>query len=212
MFRKLLALIALALVVWLGARYFAHRGEIRATFVFHDAGDIRKGDAVVEDGATIGRVTKVTRLDGQDSVDVRIDRGHRRDVVNDSLIRIDDHRVLVNNTFAIGRPIDDGAVLRVKDDRVRQWLAKHADSVKPFVDKVKRAADAKIDAIDAELASATAKVPEWKRQGREAFEQHIDELKKKFEATEKDLQKSDKVAEARKLREKFERWLQEVER
>ena len=212
MFRKLLALIALAVVVWLGARYFSHRGEIKATLVFHEAGSLRKGDPVVENDETIGRVTKVTQLDGEDAVVIRLDRAHRRSVVTDSLFSVENRRVVVSNTFAVGKPIDDGAVLRVKDDRFSRWLAKHADSVKPLIEKVKRAADEKLDAIDAELTSAAAKVPDWKREGKGVFEKNVDALQKKVEKTEEDLKRSDKMAEAKKVREKFERWLAEVRR
>lgn len=210
MFRKLLALIALAALVWLGARYFAHRGEVKATIVFHDAGDLRKGDPVMEGDDRIGRVVKVTKLDGNDAVDVRIDKRHRRDVVTDSLFAVDDHQLVVTNTFAVGKPIDDGAVLRAKDDRLRTWLAKHAGSVKPLLEKVKRAADEKLDSLDKELASATAKMPEWKAEGKDSFDKHLAELKKKMAKAEEDLKKSDKTAEAKKLRDKFERWLAEV--
>jgi hypothetical protein len=212
MFRKLLALIALAAVIWLGARYFANRGEIKATVVFREAGALRKGDPVVENDQTIGRVTKVTQLEGQDAVVIRLDREHRRDVVTDSLFSVENRRIVVNNTFAVGKPIDDGAVLRAKDDRFSRWLAKHAGSVKPLIEKVKRLADENLDAIDAELASASAKVPEWKREGKGVFEKNVGALQKKIEKTEEDLKHSDHAAEARKLREKFDRWLAEVQR
>src|SRR4051812_14395306 len=128
MLRKLLALMVLAAAIWLGARYFAHRGEIKATIVFHEAGALRKGDPVVENGTAIGSGTKVTRLDGKDPVDGRIDPAPRRDVVTDSLVAVDGHRVVVNNPFAVGKPINDGAVLQAKDDRFSRWLARHADS------------------------------------------------------------------------------------
>ena len=212
MFRKLLALIVLAAAIWLGARYFAHRGQIRFTVVFHEAGAVRKGDPVVENDQTVGRVTQITHLDGQDAVVIRLDREHRRDVVTDSLFSVENRRVVVSNTFAIGKPVEDGAVLRVKEDRLSRWLAKHADAVKPFVEKVKRAADEKFDSIDADLASAMAKAPEWKREGKDVFDKNLDELQKKIEKTSKDLESSDKAAEARKLREKFEKWLAEVRR
>jgi hypothetical protein len=206
MARKLLALIVLAALVWLGARYFAHRGEVRATVVFNDAGDLRKGDPVTDGDEQIGRVTKVTKLDGKDAVDIRLDRTHRRSIVTDSLFAADGHQLIVTNTFAIGKPIEDGAVLRAKDDRFSKWLAKHAGSVKPMIEKVKRAADEKFDAIDKELASASARVPQWKREGKDAFDKHVAEMKEKIAKAEKDLN----PAEAKKLREKFEKWLAEV--
>jgi ABC-type transporter Mla subunit MlaD len=213
MFRKLLALIALAALVWLGARYFAHRGDIKATVMIHSAARLRKGDPVVENGRAVGRIIRISPIDdGQDAVVIRIDRDHRRDIVTDSLLTVDDRRLVVNNTFAVGKPIDDGAVLHVKDDRFSRWLAKHANAVQPLVEKVKRAADEKLDAIDAELASATAKVPDWKREGKDVFDKNIGELKTKIDKAEDDLKRSDKLAEAKKLREKFDRWLAEVQR
>jgi ABC-type transporter Mla subunit MlaD len=213
MFRKLLALIVLAAAVWLGARYFSHRGEVKATLIVRHAGALHKGDPVVQDGQTIGRVTTISHIDdGQDAVVIRIDRDHRRDVVTDSFFSLEKGRVTVSNTFAVGKPIDDGAVLHVKDDRFGRWLARHAASVRPLIEKVKRAADQKLDAIDVELASAAAKVPDWKREGEDAFDKNISALEKKIEKTEEDLKRSDKVAEAKKVREKFERWLAEARR
>src|SRR6266568_5023036 len=161
MFRKLLALIVLAAAVWLGARYFAQRGQIRFTVVVHEAGAVRKGDPVVENDQTVGRVTQITHLDGQDAVIIRLEREHRRDIVSDSLFSVENRRIGVNNTFAIGKPI---------------------------VEKVKRAADEKLDSIDAELASATAKAPEWKREGKDVFDKNLDALQKKIEKTSKDLE------------------------
>jgi hypothetical protein len=217
MFRKLLALIVLAALVWLGARYFAHRGEVKATIVFHQPGELRKGDPIVENGETIGRITAITPLGDESAVSVRIDRRHRRDVVTDSSFTADGRRIVVNNTFAIGKPIDDGALLRAKDDdRFSRWLAKNAAAVQPFVEKLKRAADQQFDSLndslEKDLASASAKMPEWKREGKEAFDKHVEELKKKIEKAEKDLEKTDHKAEARKLREKFDKWLAEVRR
>ena len=115
MFRKLLALTVFAAAVWLGARYFAHRGQIRFTLVVHEAGAVRKGDPVVENDQTIGRITKISELDGQDAVIIRLEREHRRDIVTDSLFSVENRRIVVNNTFAIGKPIEEGAVLRAKD-------------------------------------------------------------------------------------------------
>src|SRR5436305_9607189 len=91
---KVLALIALAAVIWFGARYFAHRGEIKVTLVARHSGSLRKGDPVIEDGHTIGQVIKTSHIyDGADAVIVRIDREHRRDLVSDSLFSVESHRV-----------------------------------------------------------------------------------------------------------------------
>jgi len=213
MFRKLLALIVLAALVWLGARYVAHRGEIKLTLIVHHAGSMAKGDPVIEGSRTIGRVIKTSHIDdGADAIVIRLDRAHRRDVVTDSFFSVENHRVMVSNTFAVGKPVEDGAVLHVKEDRLGGWLARHAGAVKPLIEKFKRAADENLDALDAELASATAKVPDWKKQGKDVFDKNVGALEKKLEQTEDELKRSDQAAEAKKLREKFDRWVAEVQR
>src|SRR3954449_7990297 len=140
MMRKLFLLLLIGAAVWFGARALVHRGEVKATVVFHHARDLKKGDPVMADGAPIGVVTKVTRLDGDDAVSIRIDREHRRDVVSDSLFAIDHHRLVVTNSFAVGSPIADGAVLRAHNDGVSSWLPQHPSPVPPFVAQDKRAA------------------------------------------------------------------------
>jgi ABC-type transporter Mla subunit MlaD len=212
MFRKLLALIALAALVWLGARYLAHRGEIKLTLVVPHADPVSKGDPVVEGDETIGRVIKTSHIDdGADAVVVRLDRKHRRDVVTDSFFSVENHRIAVSNTFAVGKPVEDGAVIHVKEDRLTRWLARHSGAAKQLIEKAKHVADQKLDAIDAELASAMAKVPDWKRDGKDVFQKNVDAMQKKIEKAEADLKRSDQAAEAKKLREKFDRWLAEVQ-
>src|SRR6476646_7754471 len=144
MIRKLLLLLVIVAAVWFAARALVHHGEVPATVIFDRAGALRKGDPVIADGATIGSVRKVTHLDGTDAVSIVIDREHRRDVVSDSLFAIKEHQLIVTNTFAVGSPIADGAVLRARTDGVTAWLAKHADSVQPFIAKIKNAADREI--------------------------------------------------------------------
>ena len=70
---------------------------------------------------------------------------HRRAVLTDSLFAVDHDQLIVTNTFAVGRPIDDGALLEAKEDSVSRWLAKHGGAVEPFVNKVRARADELID-------------------------------------------------------------------
>ena len=213
MFRKLLALIVLAAAVWLGARYFAHRGEIKVTLMVRHADAVAKGDPVMEGDTTIGHVIKTSHVvDDADAIVIRLDREHRRDVVTDSFFSVEYHRVTVSNTFAIGKPVEDGAVIHLKEDRLTRWLARHSGAARAFMDKMKRAADEKLDALDAELASASARVPDWKREAKDVFDKNVDALQKKIEKAEDDLKRSDQAAEAKKLREKFDQWLAEVQR
>jgi hypothetical protein len=217
MMRKLFLLLLIAAAVWFGARALVHRGEVKATIVFDHAVGLRAGDPVVADGTPIGVVTKITQLDGSDAVSVRIDREHRRDLVSDSMFAIGKHRVIVTNTFAVGSPVADGAVLRARTDRVSTWLAKHAKSVQPLIAKVKHVADENIDKLDAkhldaELASLKAKVPDWKAEGSDALDQRLAAVKSRVAKIEDDLRRSNRAEEARKVKEKFEKWLDEVQR
>ena len=217
MMRKLFLLLLIGAAVWFGARALVHRGEVKATVVFHHARDLRKGDPVVADGAQIGVVTKVTHLDGDDAVSIRLDREHRRDVVSDSLFAIDRHRLMVTNSFAVGSPIADGAVLRAHSDGVSSWLAKHASAVQPLIAKVKRAADAEIEKLDekhldAELAKLKENVPDWKAEGADAFDHHVASIRSHIGKIEDELRRSNRAEDARKVKEKFEKWLDDVQR
>lgn len=217
MMRKLLLLLVIVAVVWFGSRALVHRAEVKATVVFDRAGALRKGDPVVADGSTIGVVTKVSHLDGRDAVSIRINREHRRDVVGDSLLAIEGRKVVVTNTFAVGSPIADGAVLRARTDRVSMWLAKHGGAVQPFIAKIKQSADQEIDKldekhIDDELASLKSKIPEWKEEGTDALDHHLGRIRARAEKIEDDLRRSNRAGEARKIKEKFDKWLDEVQR
>jgi preprotein translocase subunit YajC len=217
MMRKLLVLVVIVAAVWFGARALVHRGEVRATVVFDNAGALRKGDPVVADGKTIGVVRKVTHLEDTDAVSIAVNGDHRRDIVSDSLFAIRGDEMVVTNTFAVGSPIADGAVLRARTDGVSAWLSKHGSAVQPFIAKIKKAADDEIDKLDQkhfddELADLKSKVPEWKAEGADALDHHIDRVRKQAGKIEDDLRRSNHAADAKKIKEKFDKWLDEVQR
>jgi MlaD protein len=138
--RKLFALVflvALAAVVWYGSRWFARRDEVKATIVFRDSGALRKGDAVLEKQVVVGRVSSVDVFDDRKAVTVRLARDHRDAIVGDSLFIIDGRTLAVINTFAVGRPVENGAILYAKEDSVSRWLAKNGPKAQPYIDKAK---------------------------------------------------------------------------
>ena len=209
--RRLLSLtflIVLAVCVWFGARWFVHHGEIKTTIVFNDAHGIKRGDPVTENSVTVGRVVSVEPLDERAAVTVRLDRDHRRAIVTDSLFTIDHHALVVSNTFAVGAPVPNGAILRAREDGISRWLAKHGGAMKPYLDSAREKADRWIS--DHDIESWNEKVPEWKREGAASFDKHLDELKKKVDATTKSMTDSNHADEARKLKDKFNRWLSQV--
>ena len=206
---SLLFLVALAAGVWFGARWLVHRGEVKVTIVFDDARGLKRGDPVVENGTTVGRVVSVDRLDDRYAVTVRLARDHRRSIVSDSLFTVDHHSLVVSNTFAIGGPVEDGAILHPRQDRLSQWLAKHGGAVKPFLDNARAKAD---QWIDQDFDAWTAKLPEWKKEGKESLERHLDEAKRRVDKSVDDLRKSNHDGEARKLKEKFDQWMREAKK
>jgi len=208
--RKLLAfffLAALAIAVWLGGRWLAHRGEVKVTVVFTSPTGLLRGDPVVENGVTVGKVVSVDAMDDRQALTVRLDKAHRRAIVTDSLFAPAKGQLLVTNTFAVGQPADDGAILYAREDRVSGWLARHGGAVKPYLDKLRARAD---ELVDGNFDEWTAKVPEWKREGSAAFEQHLAEAKAKVDRAAEQLRRADKEEEAKTLKERFDRWLTKV--
>ena len=208
-FLAVLLLLVLAFAVWVGAQWIVHRNDINATIVFTKAPKLRPGDPVKEDGRTVGKVVSVAELGDKHAVTVRINRRDRTAIVTDSLFDVKDHALVVDNNVAVGRPIDDGAILEAHDDRFARWLSRHAEAAKPYIDALR----AKIDSMsDRDFTEWTKNVPEWKKEGKEAFDRHVDDVQKKVAAAEEELRKSNRAAEARKLKERFEKWLNEIGR
>jgi hypothetical protein len=202
-------LFLLAAGVWFGARWFVHRGEVKATIIFDRAGSLRRGDPVLEDGLEVGRVIRVDKVDDRTAVTVRLDRDHRRAIVSDSLFTVEDGSLNVANTFAVGAPVENGAIIHAREDRISRWLAKHGGAVKPYLDKARAKAD---EIIDRDFAEWNAKAPDWKREGSEAFKRHLEEARQRVAKTEADLRASNRADEARKLKERFEKWIDDVTR
>jgi len=141
--RKLFALVflvALAAGVWYLGQWFAHRGEVKATIVFRDPGPLRPGDPALEKGVVVGRVTRIDPLDDRKAVTVRLAREHPTAIVTDSLFGVEGHALVITNTFAVGRPVESGAILYAREDRLSKWLAKGGAAVQPYVDKAKERA------------------------------------------------------------------------
>ena len=100
-------------------------------------------------------------------------------------------------------------VIHPRQDRVTQWLAKHGSAVKPYLDAARAKAD---EWIDRDFDHWTAKLPEWKKEGSAAFERHLDDVKRQVTKAENDLKNSNHAGEAHKLKEKFDRWLDEAKK
>ncbi|MBV9495521.1 MAG: hypothetical protein JOZ54_14830, partial [Acidobacteria bacterium] len=61
-------------------------------------------------------------------------------IVSDSLFLIDGHTLSVVNTLAVGRPVENGAILYAKEDGVSRWLARNGPKAQPYIDQAKQKA------------------------------------------------------------------------
>ena len=173
--RKLGAILfvaILAVAVWAGARWMVERGTVKATIIFHHARGLNSGDPVVENQTVVGKVARIDKVDDRDAVTVRLDRDHRRAIVSDSLFTIDDHKLIVMNAFAVGAPIENGAVLQAKEDRISSWLAKHGQKVEPLVDKLKQQADKGVETVRTSSSDEAQKL-------KEKVDAWVDKVRKK---------------------------------
>lgn len=222
MFRKLLALaflILLAAGVWTAARWLRHRNDLRATVIFEEPTSLREGNHITRDGVVIGRVTGVAKLEQQEAVSIRIDSSYRKQVQTDSSWELlgarPNVRMEVKGMLAIGKPLPDGAVVYVREDKLRNWLEKQKASVAPLLERISRGTDDlkrkyETGEFDRELEKWKKKLPEWEKDGSAALSKNVEEIRKKVALLEAELRQQNRSADADSLRRRFERWLEEV--
>lgn len=222
MFRKFLAfgfLILLAAGIWAAARWLRQRNDLRATVVFEQPTSLRQGNHITSGGVVIGRVTAVSRLEQQEAVSIRIDSASRKQLQTDSSYELlgapPNVRVEVKSMLAIGKPLADGAVVYAREDKLKNWLEKQKASIAPLLERISRSADdlkRKYEAgqFDRELEKWKKKVPEWEKEGGEAFSKNVEEIRKKVAGLEAELRQQKRSADADSLRRRFDRWLEEV--
>jgi len=168
----ILFLVVLAVAVWLGARWIADRGTVKATILFKSAEGLRGGDPVVENKVVCGRVTRIDKVDDRDAVTVRLDREHRRAIVSDSLFVIDEHQLVVMNAFAVGAPVENGAMLTAKEDRLSRWLAKNGSKVEPLMETLKEKADKGVETVRTSSSDEAQKL-------KDKVDSWVDKVRKK---------------------------------
>lgn len=222
MFKKFLAVLVLGLLAagaWYGARWKAQRGDLHATVIFQSASALETGAPVAEGEKVIGRVTKISSLEGQDAVSIRIDSASRTRILTDSLFSIEgaagSGKVVVVNGIAVGAPVKDGAVLYAREDRLARWLAKRGEAIAPMMRKMGERAsefarEHELDQFEDQLKEWNARVPEWTKEGEAGFNRKLAAIRQKSDALEKKLRDEKRQAEADQLRAKIDAWLAEV--
>ncbi len=222
MFRKFLAiviLVGLVAGVWYATRLIKHDKDLDATIIFDSDGGLGKGAAVTLHGNPVGTVTAVTRLGGKAAAVVHIERDHRNEIRSDSLFEITgdppDVSIRVINSIAVGAPVEYGAVIIARRDRLTRFLARGGEKLAPSIEAAKGRAkdwyeDFTNEKFDAQLREWETKVPEWKAQGKDVYAKNMDEMKRQVETLERNLRRLSRSAEADKLHETFDRWVEKV--
>jgi uncharacterized protein YecE (DUF72 family) len=222
MFRTLLAIILIAILaagVWYGARWMADREDLNVTVVFKSAGDLRRGDPVTISGKVVGKVTKISPLESQDAVSIRVEKEYRNELMRDSLFAVvregGESRLEVINTVAVGRPLEDGAVVYAREDRLTRWIARHGPAVGALAGRLEGKArklleDYESGKLKEELEQYREKVPQWRDQGDAVLRRNVEAVREKVDAAEKALRDSRRGREADELRKRFDEWLRDT--
>ncbi|MEO8216136.1 MAG: MlaD family protein [Acidobacteriota bacterium] len=179
-------LLGLAIAAWYGARRMEERRALHVTIFFDSASTLKPGSLVTASGIRIGSVTKVTPLEGQEAVSVRVEPGSRDGIRSDSLFSVEEHEeqavLTVTNTISVGGPAADGAVLRARSDRFSLWLTRHGRKLDAVEDVVSaRAGDLirryRSGELSGELDQYEKKWHQWKHQGKDVARHRLDQLK-----------------------------------
>ncbi|HUP65284.1 MAG TPA: hypothetical protein VM557_08390 [Thermoanaerobaculia bacterium] len=210
----ILFLLALAGIVWWGARWMAMRDELEATVIFEQADELRPGSLVVSDSLVIGEVTKVTPLQGRDAVSLRIDAEHRSEVLVDSRYSIEGthpNAVLrVHSMLAFGRPVQEGDVLIGRQSALARWLQKG----EPLIERVKSEA-ARLGS-DSDLAARLEKLrqdlPGMKESSESALQERLAGVADEVNELERKMREQGREIDAQKLRADFDRWVAEAKK
>ncbi|HVT03942.1 MAG TPA: hypothetical protein VHL58_11285 [Thermoanaerobaculia bacterium] len=215
MFRKILAflfLLLLAVGVWYSARWVEHREDLHATVVFDHPTKLHKSSPCRAGQLVIGRVRRVTALDGQTAVSIRIDRQYRNQLLSDSLFDEAGSgasaALEVNNSIAVGPPVRDGAVIHATDSRVTRWIATHGLQLGRSASNMVSRAREEDWSRDFEIWSK--QVPEWKRQGSQVYGAKMAAARARVDAVELQLRNGRRDIEADRLRAQFNEWLEKV--
>jgi hypothetical protein len=214
---KLLFFIAVIAGIWYGLRFVGSRDDLVATILFEQAAGLEKGSAIRLGDESIGEVREVQAVGSKTAVTVHIHKHHRRDVLTDSLFEIsgDPASIRVVNSIAVGAPVENGAVIIAKRDRLTTFLAHGGEKFRPHIDMVRRKAGEWIADWDSgrfqkQLDEWKAKAPGWKKEGKETLDKNLDDMKKQVDELEKSLRSASRDIEADTLRREFDDWVKRV--
>ena len=214
--RVLFLILLIALVT--GAWWLARRGDagddLTVAVVFPQPSGLRSGDPVVVGDETVGSVREVVAEGSAERVHVAIEGAKRGDARSDSVWRVDQRAgaatLVIDNRVAVGPSLEDGAEVRGGVDATREWLARGRE----WFGRVSREAETlwkQTDggAVERQFDEWSARVPEWKQRGGEAFAAAREEVARGARAAEQKLRESGRTEDADRLRARLDRWLAE---
>jgi hypothetical protein len=214
---KFLLFVAVIAGVWYGLRFVGSRDDLVATILFEDAPGLETGAEVRLRDEKIGDVREIHSVGGKTAATVHIRKHHRGDVLTDSLFEVggDPAAIRIVNSIAVGAPVQNGAVIIAKRDRLTTFLAHGGEKLQPHIDMVRKKAEEWVADFDngkfqRQLDEWKARAPEWKKQGKETFDRNVGEMKEQVDELEKSLRSASRNAEADRLRREFDDWVRRV--
>jgi hypothetical protein len=208
--RKLIVLGLLAILaffLWQRAGS-ALAGPLEATLLL-PAVDGLSEEATIEAEATpIGRVRGIARHNDEFAVRVTVESEHRQRIRTDSLYSVERDRLVVDSRVAIGKPLEDDAVIRPPHEglltrtvqRGRELAAKAASNGSDLT------RDYEAGRLEERLSEWRASLSAAATQGDEAFRRQQDAIRQKMASLEAQLRADGRLAEADRLRQRFEEW------
>lgn len=208
----LIILVAIVAGAWWATRRLAGQNDLTAVVVFRGETSLRPGDPIILDGERVGSVSAVESRGGGEAVRIQVDGARRADVRSDSLWTVDSEggsaSLALDNSVAVGRPVEDGATLRGGDDPASRWVRRGREWFGQLAAEVERlASETDMEEIEEQFDSWTAKIPGWKTEGAEALRSAREQIEPRMRELETRLRETGREVEADRVRKRLDEWL-----
>ena len=211
----LIILVAIVAGAWWAVRHMAGDDDLAAVVEFSAPTSLREGDPVTLEGSEIGRVSAVESRGGGEAIRILIDGARRADVRADSVWRVERDAgvavLVIDNRVAVGRPVEDGAVLRGGDDPAGRWMERGREWLGRIGSEVERlGSEADTSGIEAQFDEWTARIPEWKSRGEQALDGARAQIEPRMRDLERRLREAGRTEDADRVRRRLDEWLEKA--
>jgi hypothetical protein len=183
-------------------------GPLEATLLLPAVEGLSETATIEAEAAPIGRVRAIAPHNDEFAVSVIVESEHRQRIRTDSLYRVEGDRLVVDSRLAVGKPLVDDAVIRPPLDGL---LTRTVQRGRELAGRA--GANGGELTRDYEEGRLEERLSEWRKslsavaaQGDEAFRRQQEAIRQKMTALEAQLRADGRVAEAERLRQRFDQW------